>query len=139
MIDLRIPRTGQYHKIVIIRIVSFHLKQVSGHRSAQSTTSNSFVIESFEKLSTTTNGRESMGNIDLKNFMKLSNEFLGNIRKEWCLIHLSIHKISYSCNKIVIKLQIGSNRPLMLDLVKMVFWLCFFSFGHFFFLQLQKS
>lgn len=51
MIDLRIPRTGQYHKIVIIRIVSFHLKQVLGHRSAQSTTSNSFVIESFEKLS----------------------------------------------------------------------------------------
>lgn len=72
-----------------------------------------------------------MGNIDLKNFMKLSNEFLGNIRKEWCLIHLSIHKISYSCNKIVIKLQIGSNRPFKLDLVKMVFWL-FFSFGHFF-------
>lgn len=53
-------------------------------------------------------------------------------------MHLSIHKISYSCNKKVIKLQIGSNRPLMLDLVKMVFWL-FFSFGHFFFLATTEK
>lgn len=79
-----------------------------------------------------------MGNIDLKNFMKLSNGFLGNIRKEWCLIHLSIHKISYSCNKIVIKLQIGSNRPLMLDLVKMVFWLFFFLLVIFFSCNYRK-
>lgn len=50
------------------------------------------------------NGCESMGNIDLKNFMKLLNEFLGNIRKEWCFIYLSIYKIFYLCNKIVIKL-----------------------------------
>lgn len=79
-----------------------------------------------------------MGNIDLKNVMKLSNEFLGNIRKEWCLMHLSIHIISYSCNKKVIKLQIGSNRPLKLDLVKMVFWLFFFFWSFFFSCNYRK-
>lgn len=132
MIDLRIPRTGQYHKIVIIRVVSFHLKQVRGIRVQKSTRYKlKVLIHSLE------NPLKNWAH-HFRNYCKWSREHgkyrsvelyeiikrvFGNIRKEWWLILLSIHKISYSCNKIVIKLQIGSNRPLMLDLVKMVFWL----------------